>query len=64
METSRVDGVKAPRHRGTPRSYDVTPLVGAAELQFYALPPVELEEVVGLQQHVVELQETQRLLST
>ena len=23
MDTSRVDGVKAPQHRGTPRSHDV-----------------------------------------
>ena len=42
---------------------DVAPLVGSAHLQVAADAPVELDEVVGLQQHVVELDERQLLLA-
>ena len=34
---------------------DVAPLVGAADLQRAAVPPVQFDVVVGLQQHVAEL---------
>jgi hypothetical protein len=42
---------------------DVAPLVGAAHLQGAAVAPVQLDEVVGLQDHVVELDERQFLLA-
>ena len=42
---------------------DVAPLVGAAHLQAAAVAPVELDEIVGLQDHVVEFEERQRLLA-
>ena len=42
---------------------DVAPLVGPAHLQTAIQPPRQLEEVVGLQDHVVEFEEGQRLLA-
>ena len=42
---------------------DVAPLIGAAHLQHAAVSPVELDEVVGLEDHVVEFQERQLLLA-
>ena len=42
---------------------DVAPLVGAAHLQHAAVAAVELDEVVGLQDHVVEFEERQFLLA-
>src|SRR5690606_33857286 len=42
---------------------DVTPLVRAAHLQVTAIPPRQLDEVVGLQDHVIELDERQLLLA-
>ncbi len=42
---------------------DVAPLVGAAHLQVALVAPRQLDEVVGLQQHVVELDERQLLLA-
>src|SRR5690606_2069375 len=42
---------------------DVPPLVRAAHLQGDAQPPVQLQEVDGLHQHVVELEEGHRLLA-
>ena len=42
---------------------DVAPLVGAAHLQDAAIAPRQLDEVVGLQDHVVELDEGQLLLA-
>jgi hypothetical protein len=42
---------------------DVAPLVGAAELELGLVPAVELQEVVGLQDHVVELEEGERRLA-
>ncbi len=42
---------------------DVAPLVGAAHLQVAGIAPCELDEVVALQQHVVELDERQLLLT-
>ena len=42
---------------------DVAPLVGAAHLQAAAVALGELDEVVGLQDHVVEFEEGQRLLA-
>ena len=42
---------------------DVAPLIGAAHLQAAAVAAVELDEVVGLQHHVVELDEGERLLA-
>jgi hypothetical protein len=42
---------------------DVAPLVGAAHLQPAAVALVQLHEVVGLQDHVVEFEEGQRLLA-
>ena len=42
---------------------DVAPLVRAAHLQEAAVAAVELQEVVGLQDHVVELEEAQRLVA-
>ena len=42
---------------------DVAPLVGAAHLQDAAMAPRQLDEVVGLQDHVVELDEGQLLLA-
>ena len=41
---------------------DIAPLLGAAELQGAAVAPVQLDEVGCLHQHVVELEESQRLL--
>jgi hypothetical protein len=43
--------------------HDVAPLVGATHLEEAALAAVELEEVVGLEDHVVELEKRQRLLA-
>ena len=55
-----------PRSRGPPDELqagrDVAPLVGAAHLQLDAHRPVEVREVVGLQQHVAELGERQPAL--
>ena len=51
MDASRVDGVKAPQHRGTPRSYRprvslaVVPHENEVELGVQGL---ELQEVLGL----------------
>jgi hypothetical protein len=42
---------------------DVAPLIGAAHLQHAAGALVELDEVVGLQDHVVEFEERQLLLA-
>ncbi|MPL94363.1 hypothetical protein SDC9_40516 [bioreactor metagenome] len=42
---------------------DVAPLVRAAHLQQTAITAVQLEEVIGLQDHVVEFEEAQRLLA-
>jgi hypothetical protein len=42
---------------------DVAPLVAAAHLQRHAVAPAQLHEVVALQQHVVELDEAQRLVA-
>ena len=42
---------------------DIAPLVGAAHLQVALIAPRQLDEVVGLQQHVVELDERQLLLA-
>ena len=42
---------------------DVAPLVGAAHLQPAAVAARQLEEVVGLHHHVVELEQRQRLLA-
>ena len=42
---------------------NVAPLVGAAHLQPAADTLVELDEVIGLQDHVVEFEERQRLLA-
>ena len=42
---------------------DVAPLVRAAHLQHAAVAPVKLDEVVGLQDHVVEFEERQFLLA-
>ena len=42
---------------------DIAPLVRAAELQPAAGAPRQLEEVVGLEDHVVEFEEGQRLLA-
>jgi hypothetical protein len=42
---------------------DVAPLVRAAHLQHAAVAPVELDEIVGLQDHVVEFQERKLLLA-
>ena len=42
---------------------DVAPLVGAAHLQIAAVAARQLHEVVGLQDHVVELDERQLLLA-
>jgi hypothetical protein len=42
---------------------DVAPLVGAAHLQRAAVAAGELDEVVGLQDHVVELEEGQLVLA-
>ena len=41
---------------------DVPPLVRPSHLQHRAVAPVQFEKVVGLQQHVVEFEEAQRLL--
>ena len=41
---------------------DVAPLVGAAHLQHAAVALVQLDEIVGLQDHVVEFEERQLLL--
>src|SRR3546814_9322307 len=43
--------------------HDVAPLVGAAHLQAAVVAPAQLQEVVGLEDHVVELQEGQRMLA-
>ena len=42
---------------------DVAPLVRAAHLQHAAVAPVQLDEIVGLQDHVVEFEERQLLLA-
>ena len=42
---------------------DVAPLVRAAHLQRAAVAPVKLDEVVGLQAHVVEFEERELLLA-
>ncbi len=42
---------------------DIAPLVRAAHLHAAAAAPGQLEEVVGLQHHVVEFEEAQRLLA-
>src|SRR3546814_9717180 len=42
---------------------DVAPLVGAAHLQDAFPPARQLQEVVGLEDHVVEFQERQRLFA-
>ena len=36
---------------------DVAPLIGAAHLQPAAVAPVQLDEIVGLQDHVIEFEE-------
>ena len=43
--------------------HDVAPLVGAAHLKAAIGAPRKLQKVVGLEDHVVELQEAQRLLA-
>jgi hypothetical protein len=42
---------------------DISPLVGSAHLQNTAVALVKLHEVVGLQNHVIELKKRQRLLT-
>ena len=42
---------------------DISPLVGAAHLQHASLAPRQFEEVIGLQDHVVEFEEGERLLA-
>ena len=42
---------------------DVAPLVGASHLQHASLAPRKLEEIIGLQDHVVEFEEGERLLA-
>ena len=42
---------------------DIAPLVGAAHLQHAAVALVQLDEIVGLQDHVVEFEERQFLLA-
>ena len=42
---------------------DIAPLIGAAHLQQRAVAPVDLDEVIGLQAHVVELDEGEFLLA-
>ena len=42
---------------------DVAPLVGAAQLQGAPVSAADLEKIVGLQNHVVELKERQLLLA-
>ena len=44
-------------------AHDISPLVGAAHLQAAFVAPPELQEVVCLEDHVVELQERERLLA-
>ena len=41
---------------------DIAPLVTAAHLQRAAKPPVQFQIIIGLENHVVELDEAQRLL--
>ena len=41
---------------------DIAPLIGAAHLQHAAVTPVQLDEIVGLQDHVVEFEKRQFLL--
>jgi hypothetical protein len=36
---------------------DVAPLIGAAHLQHAAVTLVQLDEIIGLQDHVVEFEE-------
>ena len=40
---------------------DVAPLVGATHLQRAAMAPIQLDEIIGLENRVVELQEGERL---
>src|SRR6185437_7297292 len=42
---------------------DVAPLIGAAHLHGAIMPPRQLQEIIGLEHHVVELEEGERLLA-
>ncbi len=42
---------------------DIAPLIRAAQLQAYAVTPVEFDEIIGLQDHIVEFEEGQRLFA-
>ena len=50
---------------GAPRQFDavdnIAPLVGAAHLQHAIVAPVQFQKIIGLQNHVIEFEETQRL---
>jgi hypothetical protein len=59
----RVELVRAHAPAEVDAHDDVAPLVGAAHLQLAPRSPRELHEVVGLADHVVELDEAHLLLA-
>ena len=66
MISGEVEGIELRRAHAAAEidaGDDVAPLVGAAHLQDAAMAAVELDEVVGLQAHVVELEERQLLVA-
>ena len=60
-QPEQLDAVGAPPKLDA--ADDIAPLIGAAHLQAAAEPAVKLDEIVGLQHHVVELDEAQGLLA-
>ena len=55
MKTSRIDGVKAPQHRGTPRSHLHRPAQRSLGVLRHAIALVEDDDLEGRRRAAVEL---------